>query len=444
MEVRTKLLKDGFSIGLEKSYDLIYPCNVWSDLSIKTKKSISDNLVYSKLASYGAFLYNTIKFQSAKPYLKSFLDKSAVRDFPRFAEEDKISARELIKNFLDADFVFGDKSPILPNEKMEINNGFVIGVSFGKDSLLSYGIAKELCLSRKLVFIKDFDDMEWFHKRQIIEKFEKEFKEEIVILNDGTDDIHRNIEINKTDSSGIFGSNAMNSYLLMLLPFAYNFRLKHIIFGNEQNFNDFFVNEEGFKVYPSYEQSSEWMNEQNRALSEFTDNKIQISSFIESLYNIAEVKVLFNRYPEIAKYQMSCSHSEIENKESRWCYTCPMCAKAFLYLKANGINPRMVDFKKDMFGKECESFYPLFNKKPKRVYEKPKAVRDEQLLAFYLAFRNGDKGYLIDEFRKKFLEEAKEREDELFNKFFKVYDAVSISDKIKERINSIYKEELNK
>jgi hypothetical protein len=86
----------------------------------------------------------------------------------------------------------------------------------------------------------------------------------------------------------------------------------------------------------------------------------------------------------------------------------------------------------------------LFNKHTERVLEKPRAVRDEQLLAFYLAYRNKDKGYLIDEFKRKFLSEAKAREDELYNKFFTVYNAVSLFGKLKREVNSIYKEELSK
>ena len=49
-----------------------------------------------------------------------------------------------------------------------------------------------------------------------------------------------------------------------------------------------------------------------------------------------------------------------------------------------------------------------------------------------------------DKFKEKFLEEAKGREDELYNKFFRVYDGVSLGGKMKREINSIYGEELNR
>ena len=56
----------------------------------------------------------------------------------------------------------------------------------------------------------------------------------------------------------------------------------------------------------------------------------------------------------------------------------------------------------------------------KESYEKSKEAYDQQLLAFYLAYRNKAKGYLIDLFKKKYLKQAKQREDELINKFLKV------------------------
>ena len=442
MRVKTRILENGIAVNIQKEHNILYPSCVWEKLSTKTRLSIRDNLVYSKLASYSAILYKNIIFQSSKPCLKSFLDKCAVYDFPRFADEDGIPTKKLIKNFLNANFVFDGKDTAFPDENKDIGGGFVLGISFGKDSLLSYGIAEELALTKKLIFVKDFSDMEWLHKEKLMGKFMKEFGEEISILNDETDDIHRKLEINKIDSSGIFGSNAMNGYMLMLLPFAYHFGLKYIVFGNEQNFNDYFIDKEGFKTYPSYDQSSEWMQEQNKVLHAFTNNKIQISSFIEPLYNIAEVKILFRRYPKIAKYTMSCSHSEFENKENRWCNRCPMCAKAFLYLSANSFNQKIADFKENLFEKKHLKLYPLFNSKPERIYEKPKAVRDEQLFAFYLAYKNGFKGDLMELFKKKYLKEAKEREEELRKRFLGIHESKTLKGRLKKDVVSIFKEEL--
>ncbi len=441
MKIQNKLLKRGFSVNLFKDASIEYQEDVWENLSDGIKRTVMDNLVYLKLSPYSMF-HDKMHFDFSSPYLKELGDNCVVKDIPRIAEEDNVSTKEMIEKFKNKKIKFKDDNVGLID--IEVEDSSLIGMSFGKDSLLSYGIAKELKLEPKLVMVQDFWDIEADHKFDIMDKFEKEFNEDIGIVYDSTDDVSAYKSINKADSSGIVGANAMNSYAIMLLPLVIKYGSGNLVFGNEQNFNDYFVNKEGFKVYPSYEQSSEWMTEQNNALKEFTNGKVKISSFIEPLYNIAEIKVLFNRYPSIAKYQMSCDHSEKQNKESRWCYSCPMCAKTFLYLKANNIDPKVIMFNENFFDRNFEEFYPLFNDKQKRVYERPKAVRDEQLFAFYLAYKNGCKGELIDSFKEKFLDEAKKREDELYNKFFRIHDGVSVSGKLKEDINSIYKEELAK
>jgi len=442
MKIQNKLLKRGFSVNLFKDASIEYEKGIWENLDKGIKQTIIGNLVYLKVSPYSMFLDKGIHFDFSLPHLRELGDNCVVNDIPRIAEEDKISTRKLIENFKNRKISF--ESDNISKVDVSTDDSVLVAMSFGKDSLLSYGLAKELKLNTKLVMVQDFWDIEAEHKFPLMERFEKEFNEWVYMIYDATDDISAYKRINKTNSEGIVGANAMNSYITMLLPMAMKFKTKHLVFGNEQNFNDYFLNKEGFKVYPSYEQSSSWMVEQNKALDSFTNGNVKVNSFIEPLYNIAEVKVLFNRYPSIAKYQMSCGLSETRKRKERWCYNCPMCAKAFLYLMANNIDPLIVGFSGDMFGKEFEKLYPLFNENPTRIYEKPKAVRDEQLFAFYLAFKNNCKGYLIGKFKEKFLNEAVLREDELYNKFFRVHDSVSISGKMKNEINSIYKEELNK
>ncbi len=440
MIVQNKLEKRGFSVNLFKDASIEYQEDVWENISEDYKKAIMDNLVYLKLSPYSMF--QEMHFDFPKPFLSELGDKGVIGDIPRIAYEDKVSAKEMIERFRNkhVDFCEGSSASM---SGIETEDTPLIGISFGKDSLLSYAVAKELGLDPELVMVQDFWDKEADFKFDIIDRFEDEFDEEIYIVYDYMDDVSAYKRINKLGSEGVVGANAINSYIAMLLPLAVRHRADTLVFGNEQNFNDYFLNEEGFKVYPSYEQSSDWMEEQNKALDEFTGGNVKVTSFVEPLYNIAEVKVLFSRYQSIARYQMSCDLSYSKGGRGMWCYNCPMCGKAFLYLKAIGVDPKVIGFNKNFFDKEFERHYPLFTP-PTRIYEKPAAVRDEQLFGFYLAFKSDCKGYLIDQFADRFLDEAKEREDELFNKFFKVHDSVSMDGRIKAGINSIYREELDK
>jgi hypothetical protein len=433
MEVLSKLEKQGISISINQKFKIRHPTPVWNSLPRSVKENLWHNLTYLKLASYGALTNEQFKFNTNPPSLKEFFDRCALKDFPRFAHEDRKSPA-----------LFEEGESINTQEDVEMNDGSILALSFGKDSLLSYGIIRELGLPVKLVFFEDTWDVELEHKKKLIKAFKKEFNEDVHIVYDDLDNIHSEPCLNKLHSEGVYGSNAMNAYMLMTLPFSYNFKLNQIVFGNEQNFNDGFIDYKGTKCFVSYGQSSEWMVEQNKMLSILTMGKVKLVSYVEPVYNLAETKVLFNRYPEIAKYQMSCPHGTYENPDNRWCHKCPTCGKSYLYLAANNKDPKIVGFTENLFDDEYRSFYPLFNPKPERIYEKPHAVRDEQLLAFYLAYKNGFKGALIDEFREKFYEEAKEREDELHKRFFGIHESKSIPTKYREAVHSIYKEELNR
>ncbi|MEM5793390.1 MAG: hypothetical protein QXY45_03500 [Candidatus Aenigmatarchaeota archaeon] len=77
------------------------------------------------------------------------------------------------------------------------------------------------------------------------------------------------------------------------------------------------------------------------------------------------------------------------------------------------------------------------------MYERSQEAKEEQLLAFYMAYKNGEKGYLINLFKKNFLKEAKEKEEALFKKFFSIHKSITIPSRIKRKLNSIFKEELS-
>ena len=92
--------------------------------------------------------------------------------------------------------------------------------------------------------------------------------------------------------------------------------------------------------------------------------------------------------------------------------------------------------------KSDKKYYSLFKGKEVDCYEKSKQARDEQLLAFYLAYKQGVKGYLMNEFKKEFYEEAISKEDELYKEFLTAHES-NLPKKINKQVMSIYKEELN-
>jgi hypothetical protein len=69
---------------------------------------------------------------------------------------------------------------------------------------------------------------------------------------------------------------------------------------------------------------------------------------------------------------------------------------------------------------------------------------DEQLFAFYSAAKKNTKSELVEDFKSSELYvEARDREDELFKKFISLYDPISVPTDLKEKVMSIFKEELD-
>ena len=66
------------------------------------------------------------------------------------------------------------------------------------------------------------------------------------------------------------------------------------------------------------------------------------------------------------------------------------------------------------------------------------------MFAFYLAYKRGAEGYLIEKFKKKYLKEAEKRKDELYAKFFKLYKSETMSDSVKDKVLKIYEEEIKR
>ncbi len=166
-------------------------------------------------------------------------------------------------------------------------------------------------------------------------------------------------------------------------------------------------------------------------------------SVIEPLNDIAVVYSLYKRYPEVAKYHMSCFVETEAGRDTRWCMDCSVCSKMYLLIKASGFDPKEVGLERNMLTEDCREYFSLFGGSSVNTYALTGRGRDEQLFAFYLAWKNGDKSPLIDEFEKRFLEEARGREDELYKTFFGINEAITMPKYIKDKVESIYKETLN-
>jgi len=422
----------------DKKFSISHP-KEFSEMPTDKRLEILDVLSYLKVSSIASISKNRILFEGLfDRKIINMIDKGTINNLPFVTEksEGKVKTRELMENFEKRDFAFQNNGHSKIDIDWNSEDKALISLSFGKDSFLCYGLLDEIGLNPELAFINEFDpnDCEYQHKMNIKKTFENDTGKKVHVIRDETDSLYDCKDINQ-NGVNLYSSNVLLGYSLVKLNLAYSLKTKYLVSGCEQNLNDYYINSEGFKCYPGYDQSSEYTIMHNKIIKSLTSNQINVISPVEPIYNILEVAILKHRYPHLLKYIMSCDGTE---KQS-WCHSCPTCAKVFLYLRAAGSKQDL--FSTNMFGKKYKSLYPLFSK-PTRIYEKPEAVRDEQLLAMYLAYRNGFKGYLINKFKQELLDEFKEREDELHKRFLSVYKATAMPRKIENQLSSIFKEEI--
>jgi len=448
LEVSSTNTKTGIQTEFQGvQYPIIFGEKIWSLTPKQTCEALKDNLILAT-TMHLPLVYNKKKiiYDSGRPLLEPYFLQNFLKDIPSCTEVDELNTDTVINQFLNTEFQFLNPEIVFPSEKpVEDAYKALIGMSFGKDSLLTYAVANEINLEPEIIYVVEQSlTYEEKHKKILAKEFKKEFAKELNVLTHETGKLRDYNYLNLPKSE--FGWGLQNTeYALEFIPFAYALNGKYIFFGNEQTTAASYMDSSNrWLIYPAYDQSHLWTVHINQITQIFSGHSVITGSLIEPLMDMMIQRILVNRYPEIAKYQMSCFTENEFGRDYRWCHNCSVCTKMYLLCIGSGINPKLIGLKIDMLQKGYKNYFTLFGGKSKLTYANTDIARDEQLFAFYSATKKGAKGDLIDEFKTSSLfEEAKFREDELFNKFCSIYEPITLPKELRKEILSIYKEELS-
>jgi 7-cyano-7-deazaguanine synthase in queuosine biosynthesis len=325
-------------------------------------------------------------------------------------------------------------------------SGALVGTSFGKDSLLTYAVADEIGLEPEMVYVVEQSmTYEQKHKTELARQFKNEFGKQLNILKHETGKLRDYPYLGVPFTEMGWGLQT-TEYALELIPFAYALKAKYLLFGNEQTAASTYMDSKGrWTVHPCYDQSHHWTVHIDQITRMFSGRSVKTGSIIEPLMDMMIQYILAHRYPEIAKYQMSCFTETEAGRDYHWCHNCSICAKMYLMCIGSGIDPAKIGLRVNMLERKYKQFFTLFGGKSiTMTYAHTKVGRDEQLFAFYLAAKRGAKAGLIEEFKASpLLQEAKDREEELHKTFCTLHTSISVPQELRNKINSIYKEELD-
>lgn len=438
LHVRRKVLHNGIEISLgRKDYVISYPPSIWKEFPDDYRQNFADYLTYSMTVhlcfnGVGKIIYN-FPWPAIEPYIFESMIYSLGET--EIVGNEKLSMSELIKIFynrnLNIEFVGRPRFSRIKAVGRNTKNRAVIPFSFGKDSLLTFALCQELGIEAVPIFFQEpKSPFENRHKSKLADKFAKEFAIDVTFFPVSVGRLRHN-------DGNYWGWDLLfTQYTLMSIPYIFGTRAKYLFWSHEQDCNAFFEDAEGYSINPVFEQSSRWMLTLNNVARNLGSNVIMTSP-IEPISEMATTWILHHRYPHIAKYQFSCFAEEAKKSGRRWCGICEKCATIYLFFMALGIDPKKVNFKESMFDITKKNLYVMFDPSGRKD-----DWRDEQLLAFYMAYKKGAKGKLIDYFKKNNLKEAKSKYKQLKSKFFGIHTFSSLPYELKNPLLKIYAEEL--
>jgi len=379
---------------------------------------------------------DNLNYNTPKPLFEDEIKDIILHQIPGIADDYDLDTSQTIDRFKNINYQFTGQSNV--DAVANAHEGAILLLSCGKDSLLTLGFARELDLDTTPIHVNDTTTpYENSVSLETVKKLKKNFDINIEIITNNIEKLNDFETWNKPPTC-LGYSHMITGFCFLSLPFLHN-NASMILLGNQQNMNFSFRTKQDYLSYPSYDQTTTAKRQQEKMLNHL-NKQYRVLSLIEPLTDIAETKILFSRYPELAKYQFSCNclYGSIEK---RWCHACNKCARLSIFMLAHGFDVKSIGLR-GMLSKRFKNYYTLFGMNPKiDRYEKSPEARDQQLLAFYMAYKNGTKGQLMDLFKRNFLSEAVTREDELRKKFFKIYKT-DLPNTLQKKLHTILNEEL--
>ncbi len=445
LAVDAKITSYGIDVFLNKArFPIKYPLNIWKSFPKDLKEVFKDNIAHSSTIFIPQILNkNAIHYKTARPLSETFLYKNGIYDMACSAHTDGASSTNYVKRFYNTRFTFEDeniKTPKRVDFKNKLSKRIIIPFSFGKESMLSYLLAKEVGLEPILVSVNEpVHTYELKHKKKIMTAFLKKFNVKLHSVDYGPGIMRygRYWGLDTELGTGLW----VTDYSLLSLPFIHYYGASYIALGNEQSCNDVYYDDENMLTFRSaYDQFKEWTTQLALLMSYCYGKRLQVTSFVEPLYELAETKILHGEYPEYARYQISCFAIKKSAKNNRWCQDCSKCAYLYPAFTAFNLDPKRVGFTENLFDKKHAHLYKTFFKREKNSHYY--GSQGEMAVAFYLSMQNGHKGFTLDRFKKELLPKFNKNKKNYFREYLGIHETKNIPDSFKKTILKIYKDSL--
>lgn len=443
--VSSKILSRGFKTSVDtKEYKTQYSQRVW-DAVPKEQRALLGQTVAQFFTRFLPLAGNhQVSYNFPPPLARLFVDYGlpySLSESPFEISEKKLQIHDVMRDAYNSEFAVSyhgipqpvsHRVPFQPEKK-----NFVMPMSFGKDSLTTFSITRELGLTAHPIF---FQEPACPTQNAIKQKLFTSFKES----HSNNCQIFDNELGQLRQKSGLMWGWDMllTQYTVLLLPFIYETKSNYLFWSNERSLNNNIINPEGYIVNATHEQTSQWILHLNNLLRSFSVNT-NVASLLEPVYELLILSTLHNRYPKTGSYQLSCD-GELK-RETRWCGHCNECARVYIFLKAIGIDPKSVGLMHNMLTADNADYFELFGPEDgKNALSTLAQSYDERVFAFYLAYKQGVTGPCMDLFVKKLLPYARKNIQTYKKTFLTVHPNETIPHELQKPVYKIFSEELKK
>jgi len=443
------VLIDIKSQQLNSSLELEYPNSIWTQYPKENKVKLVDNITYIFTAHLPFLLKGNIRteYNTGYPQVFSWAQHCFMHFLPAYwyVYQGKRGTRvfPLLKTLLNSRSTFAETQDVPPRFPATIDEHVVIPFTFGKDSFLTYHIAKEIGLEPTLVYFNEPTELySKDHKLKLISEFSNKYKEKIYFLDNPLGTLREYGE-------GWFGWElALTSWALLALPFTFAKKAGYIIFSNENSVNEFFYDEDGLKIIPDYEQSAQAIEELSLYTQSLSEGEVYTTTFLQGLNDLGILAILNNRYKESTfKYLMSCWAETEAAKDKRWCGECSKCARLYVYMLANGIDPKKdAGFQDNMLEEPKKALFNVFGSKASGTgWDAFGLNTNEQAFAFYVAHLRGNRDPLTLKFMQSEMSKyVEDNFDTLVETYYSLNYEHITPPQWKQQIDAIYIHELDK
>ncbi|DAC72224.1 MAG TPA: hypothetical protein DSN98_06365 [Thermoplasmata archaeon] len=142
-------------------------------------------------------------------------------------------------------------------------------------------------------------------------------------------------------------------YVFSLLPIFVKERIGNLLLGSEFDDLRYEIQFKGIQHYFGvYDQHQDYDLRMNEWYGARIPDLYQWSA-LRNISGLVDQKILVRRYPDLARQQRSCHSCHIKNDAVYPCGTCSKCLGILLYLLANDIDPTLMNYQQ----KDIDYFY---------------------------------------------------------------------------------------